>query len=161
MMTSSNKDGNLKKPSKRTAARMGAVQALYQYEIVPMRPDKLIEEFLTHRLGQLIEGMRFGKADEALFADLIRGTLANLGEVDAMIAGILTESWDLDRLEAILRAILRSGTYEMAFRLDIPPKVIINEYAAITDAFFGEKETGMANGVLDKLAKELRPQELG
>ena len=78
-----------------------------------------------------------------------------------MIAGVLVEDWTLDRLESILRAILRCGAYELAHRADIPPKVVISEYLAVADAFLGDRETGLANGVLDQLAHQLRPAELG
>jgi transcription antitermination protein NusB len=139
----------------RRAARLAAVQALYQWEATGAKPDAIVAEFTEHRIGQPIDGIDLPPADGKLFSLLVNGVAAQAEELDDMIAGVLTEDWTVERLEAILRAILRCGAFELAHRGDIPPKVVISEYVAVTDAFFGDKETGLTNGVLDRMARTL------
>lgn len=151
---------------RRSVARLLAVQALYQMEVSATTPtaaaiDALIGEFVKHRLGQEIEGENYGEVDRALFADIVGGAASRLREIDEMIAGALSEDWPIDRLEAILRAILRAGAYELLGRPDIPPRVVISEYLDVAHAFFAGKEPAMVNGVLDRLARVLRPDDLG
>jgi N utilization substance protein B len=145
----------------RRAARLAAVQALYQWEQSGGGAAAIIREFTDHRMGKVVDGMELPPADARLFGDLVEGTTSHAAELDDMISGVLTEDWTLERLESILRAVLRSGTYELAHRPDIPPKVVISEYLAVADAFLGEPETRLANGVLDQLAHALRPTEMG
>jgi N utilization substance protein B len=148
----------------RRAARLAAVQALYQWEQTGTRPEVIIAEFGTHRIarrpqeGQ--EDAELPPADRKLFAELVRGVAASVGELDDMLSAVISDDWSVERLESILRAIMRCGAFELAHRQDVPPKVVISEYLAVADAFFGEKETGMTNGILDKLAQTLRPGEL-
>lgn len=148
----------------RRAARLAAVQALYQWEQTGGRPEAIIAEFGTHRIarrpqeGQ--EDVELPPADRKLFAELVRGVAASVSELDDMLSAVISDEWSVERLESILRAIMRCGAFELAHRQDVPPKVVISEYLAVADAFFGEKETGMTNGVLDKLAQTLRPGEL-
>lgn len=142
----------------RRAARLAAVQALYQWEQTGTQPDLVIKEFTAHRFNKTAD-IELPAADQKLFAAIVRGVSADVEELDDMLSAILTEDWRIDRLESILRAIMRCGAYELAHRQDVPPKVIISEYLAVADAFFNEKETGMTNGVLDKLAQNLRPDE--
>ena len=144
----------------RRAARLAAVQALYQWEQTGAGPEAVISEFGTHRLGESTENEELPRADRKLFAELVRGVSADVEELDDMLSAVLTEDWSIDRLESILRAIMRCGAFELAHRQDVPPKVVISEYLAVADAFFGEKETAMTNGVLDNLAQTLRPGEL-
>ncbi len=144
----------------RRAARLAAVQALYQWEQTGAGPEAVISEFGTHRLGKSSENEELPRADRKLFAELVRGVSADVEELDDMLSAVLTEDWSIDRLESILRAIMRCGAFELAHRQDVPPKVVISEYLAVADAFFGEKETAMTNGVLDNLAQTLRPGEL-
>lgn len=144
----------------RRAARLAAVQALYQWEQTGAKPDAIISEFGTHRIArrpQEGEDVELPPADRKLFAELVRGVAASVSELDDMLSAVISEDWSVERLESILRAIMRCGAYELAHRQDVPPKVVISEYLAVADAFFGEKETGMTNGVLDKLAQSLRP----
>lgn len=141
----------------RRAARLAAVQALYQWEQTGARPDSIISEFGTHRLGKNAEEPGLPAPDRKLFAELVRGVSAGVEELDDMLSAILTDDWSIERLESILRAIMRCGAFELAHRQDVPPKVVISEYLAVADAFFSEKETGMTNAVLDKLAQSLRP----
>jgi N utilization substance protein B len=145
----------------RRAARLAAVQALYQWEQSGTAAVTIIREFTEHRIGKNVDGVDLPSADLRLFGDLVNGATGHAAELDDMIAGVLTEDWSIDRLESILRAVLRCGTYELAHRSDIPPKVAISEYLAVADAFLGEPETRLANGVLDQLAHALRPGEMG
>jgi N utilization substance protein B len=144
----------------RRAARLAAVQALYQWEQGGGVAAAIIREFTDHRIGKSVDGVELPQANHKLFGDLVRGTIENAGELDDMVAGVLTEDWSVERLESILRAVLRCGAYELAHRADIPPKVAISEYLAVADAFLGDKETALANGVLDRLAHLLRPAEM-
>jgi N utilization substance protein B len=148
------------KPMERRAARLAAVQALYQWEQSGASADTIIKEFTEHRIGKNVDGVELPQADIRLFSNLVRGAVATADDLDSMIAGVLTEDWSIERLESILRAVLRGGAYELAHRTDIPPKVAISEYLAVADAFLGDKETALANGVLDRLAHLLRPAEM-
>lgn len=148
------------KAMERRAARLAAVQALYQWEQSGASADTIVKEFAEHRIGNNVDGIELPNADIRLFGNLVRGTIAVADDLDSMIAGVLTEDWSVDRLESILRAVLRGGAYELAHRTDIPPKVAISEYLAVADAFLGDKETALANGVLDRLAHLLRPAEM-
>ncbi|MBV9198811.1 MAG: transcription antitermination factor NusB [Alphaproteobacteria bacterium] len=146
---------------RRSVARLAAVQALYQLEVNgEADPEPVVREFARHRLGREIDGDRYGEADPALFSDLVRGVAGDLGCLDTMIAETLIEEWPLRRFDAVLRAILRAGAYELAHRPDVPPRVVINEYTTIAHAFFSGKEPGLANGVLDKLGRTLRSSEM-
>jgi transcription antitermination protein NusB len=119
----------------------------------------VIEEFRTHRLGREIEGVTYAEADAALFADIVSGQQQRAAEIDRLIAERLDKDRLLERLEAILRAILRAGTYEFLARPDVPARVIISEYLDVAHAFFSGSEPGFANGVLDGLAHDLRVGE--
>lgn len=148
------------KAMERRAARLAAVQALYQWEQSGASADTIVKEFAEHRIGKNVDGIDLPNADIRLFGNLVRGAIATADDLDSMIAGVLSEDWTVDRLESILRAVLRGGAYELAHRTDIPPKVAISEYLAVADAFLGDKETSLANGVLDRLAHLLRPAEM-
>jgi N utilization substance protein B len=142
------------------------VQALYQIAVNRLEAagreiDSVVGEFVKHRLGQEIEGEHYGEADRSLFADLVRGASERQGELDGMISSALSEEWPIHRLETILRAILRAGCYELLARRDIPPRVVISEYLDVAHAFFAGKEPAMVNGVLDRLARVLRAEDLG
>ncbi len=145
---------------RRTASRLGAVQALYQIDVTGASPANVVMEFIRHRLGADNDGESFGAADERLFADLVEGACARREELDRHIAACLTPDWPLERLEIILRAILRAGAYELLARPDVPTRVAISEYLDIAHAFFAGKEPGLVNGVLDCLARTLRPDSL-
>ncbi|MBV8778761.1 MAG: transcription antitermination factor NusB [Alphaproteobacteria bacterium] len=146
---------------RRRVARLGAVQALYQLALNPGRgADVAVGEFLHHRLGREIDGEIYGEADETLFADIVRGVARHRERLDESIAASLSEEWPLRRLETILRLILEAGAYELAHRADIPPRVTLAEYVAIAHAFFGGGEPALANGVLNRLARTLRREEM-
>ncbi|HYZ40135.1 MAG TPA: transcription antitermination factor NusB [Stellaceae bacterium] len=146
---------------RRSVARLTAVQALYQLELNrEVDAEAVVREFARHRFGHEIDGDVYGEADPALFADIVRGAAADLEALDAAISTVLTEEWPLSRLDAVLRALLRGGAYELVHRRDIPPRVSISEYTSIAHAFFSGKEPGLANGVLDKLGRTLRAEEM-
>jgi transcription antitermination protein NusB len=152
---------------RRRNARLAAVQALYQIELsetpadAPDRVERVIREFARYRLGQDIDGEQVGEADETLFADIVRGAAARRADVDAVIVRALTPDWPIERLETILRAILRAGAYELLARADVPARVVISEYLEAAHAFFSGKEPALVNGVLDRLGRLLRETELG
>lgn len=146
---------------RRSVARLAAVQALYQLEANPeAEPEAVVREFARHRFGREIDGDQLGEADPALFADIVRGAAGDQERLDIEISAALTPDWPLARLDSVLRAILRAGAYELVHRPDVPPRVSISEYTAVAYAFFTGKEPGLANGVLDRLARMLRADEL-
>ena len=146
---------------RRRVARLGAVQALYQLDHNPgLGADAVIREFVRDRLGREIDGEVYGEADAELFADIVRGVTGERERLDEALSAALSEEWPLGRLETILRLILEAGAYELAHRLDIPPRVTMSEYIGIAHAFFAGSEPGLANGVLDRLARTLRGSEL-
>jgi len=148
----------------RSAARMSAVQSLYELDMVEGDADPVLRTFIEKRWTVSVEdedGDEVGEADfldpdKTFLIELVRGVIARKGEVDEMIQSTLGSKWTVARLEVLLRAILRAGTYELMVRTDIPAKVIINEYMDVAHAFFSEGEPKMVNGVLDKLAHVLR-----
>jgi len=141
----------------RSAARLGAVQALYQVEQSETPDPRLtVEEFRSHRLGKEIDGDLYARPDTELFEDIVLGAVERGEELDQRLAQALPPEWPLSRLDSVLRAILRAGAYEMAARPDIPTAVIINEYVDLAHAFEGGGEPAFVNGVLDRLARELR-----
>ncbi len=144
---------------RRSAARLAAVQALYQVEMSDTSAEAVLSEFLNHRLEEELDGLRLAAADKALFGELVRGVAAEGGELDDMLAAVLDEGWTVERLETLLRIVLRAGAYELSRRPGVPARVVVSEYVDLSDAFFGGKEPGMVNGVLDSLARSLRPEE--
>lgn len=144
----------------RHAARLAAVQALYQMEITGVDADSVSEEFNTFRFGHEPE-ITPGKPDEAFFTDIVHGVPARQDEIDAAVTKCLASNWRLSRIDFILRAILRAGAYELIARPDVPAKVVINEYVELTRAFFAENEAPFINAALDKLAHRKRAPEFG
>ena len=140
----------------RSAARLAAVQALYQIELNQEDAEGVILAFRTHGFPAEPGGEAMIDPDVDLFADVVRGTDRRRAEIDRLLSETLVKGWPLERLESVLRAILRAGTYELLMRGDIPPKVIINEYIEIAHAFFSGDEIRMTNGVLDRVAHLLR-----
>ncbi|MGI8931634.1 MAG: transcription antitermination factor NusB [Sphingomicrobium sp.] len=140
----------------RSAARLAAVQALYQQEMEGTPTPRLIHEFHDHRLGATIEGATYADAEESFFDDLVSGTVARKDEIDALIAGKLAEGWSLERLDKPMKAILRVGSYELIARADVPVASVINEYLDVAEAFYDKREKGFVNGLLDAIAKVAR-----
>ena len=140
----------------RSAARLAAVQALYQQEMegTPLAP--LLHEFHHHRLGATIDDVDYAEAEVDFFDDVVSGVDARRDELDALIAGKLASGWSLARLDKPMKAILRAGAYELAARPDVPVGSVISEYVDVAKAFYDARESGFVNGLLDALAKELR-----
>lgn len=145
--------------SSRSAARLAAVQALYQMDMTGIDLSEVVAEFETHRLGREIEGCQFREAEAGFFRDLVHGVVREQLAIDPMIDQQLAEGWRLTRVDSILRAILRAGAFELLARNDVPAKVIISEYVDIAHAFFAEDEPKVVNGILDKLGHRARPKE--
>jgi len=146
----------------RSVARLAAVQALYQMEVSSIGVEHVIREFTEHRFDRALEatdgeGATLAAADEAFFAELVRGVVAQQARVDAAIARRLAENWRLERLDATVRAILRAGAYELAHRPDVPTEVAIDEYVELAKSFFEGTEPGFVNGALDAVARDVRP----
>lgn len=140
----------------RSVARLAAVQALYQMEVSSAGAEAVIREFSEHRFDRDIEDMSLAGADEAFFADLVRGVVAHQGEVDKAVVRRLAQNWKLERIDATVRAILRAGTYELAHRSDVPTEVVIDEYVELAKSFFEGPEPGFVNGALDGVAQDVR-----
>ncbi len=140
----------------RSAARLAAVQALYQLEMEGTPMAQLLHEFHEHRLGATIEDVTYANAEVDFFNDVVKGVDARRDEIDGHIAAKLSEGWSIDRLDRPMRQIIRAGTYELLARKDLPAGVIINEYVDVADAFYAKREKGFVNGVLDAIAKAVR-----
>ncbi len=140
----------------RSAARLAAVQALYQMEMEGTPLANLLREFHEHRLGATIEDETYAEAEVDFFDDLVTGVDARRAEIDALISERLAEGWSLERLDRPMRAILRAGAYELIARPDVPVATVITEYVDVAHAFFDKRETGFVNGLLDAIAKATR-----
>ena len=140
----------------RSAARLAAVQALYQQEMEATPTARLLKEFHDHRLGATIEDAEYVEAERDFFDDIVTGVEARRAEIDSAISGKLAAGWSLERLDRSMRAILRAGTYELIARADVPVGSVISEYVDVAHAFFDKRESGFVNGLLDSIAKEAR-----
>ena len=148
-----------RKANKRGAARLAAVQALYQMDVAGTGVNQIMAEFESHWLGGEVEGVRYRPAEAAYFRDIVGGVVREQKGLDPQIDAALSRGWPLKRIEAILRAVLRAGAYELAFRADIPARVVTAEYVDVAAAFVDREETGMVNAVLDQLAHQWRAAE--
>jgi N utilization substance protein B len=144
---------------KRSASRLGAVQALYQMDIGGTPMSDVIAEFEGHWLGREVEGEAYKPAEVKFFRDVVEGVVREQRALDKLIDEALAKGWPLKRIEAILRAVLRAGAYELANRKDVPARVVITEYVDVANAFVDKDEAGMANAVLDALARDFRTDE--
>ncbi|TDX63142.1 NusB antitermination factor [Methylosinus sp. sav-2] len=142
----------------RSAARLAIVQALYQMEVAGKGLNEIYAEFESHWIGREIEGVQYKPAELQFFRDIVKGVLDNQETIDRALDSALQGGWPLQRIESVMRAILRAGGYELGFRRDIPVKVVIKEYVDVAGAFFGATESGMINAVLDRLARQARPE---
>lgn len=148
---------------RRGAARLAAVQALYQLDVTETSVERVLEEFVRFRLDgkrTADEDAPTGETDRTLFLKIVRGVGASGAELDEIIGGCLTKEWSLERMDRVLRAILRAGCYELFAIPDIPPRVVISQYVDVANAFFEGKEPGFVNGLLDRVARTLRPDEM-
>ncbi|MFW2831625.1 transcription antitermination factor NusB [Sphingomonas sp. ID0503] len=141
----------------RSAARLAAVQALYQQEMEGTALARLLDEFHNHRFGATIEDVTYVGAEAAFFDDVVKGVDARRAEIDELVAGKLANGWSLDRLDKPMRQILRAGAYELLARIDVPVGSVISEYVDVADAFYARREKGFVNGILDAIAKDVRP----
>jgi N utilization substance protein B len=148
-----------RKANKRGAARLAAVQALYQMDLAGTGVNEIMTQFEKHWLGSEIEGVQYRPAEPAYFRDIVEGVLREQKRLDPQIDAALARGWPLKRIETVLRAVLRAGAYELACRSDVPARVVTAEYVDVAGAFVDKEETGMVNAVLDQLAHELRAAE--
>jgi N utilization substance protein B len=144
------------RPKARAAARLAAVQALYQHEMEGTRLAMLLDEFHMHRLGAEIDEDRYAEAEAAFFDDVVKGALARRDEIDSLLSGKLAEGWKIERLDKTMLQILRAGAYELLARADVPTGTVINEYVDVAHAFFEPREAKFVNGVLDAVARTVR-----
>jgi N utilization substance protein B len=140
----------------RSVARLAAVQALYQMETAGAGVEAVVREFADHRFDADLEGERLAPADEAYFADIVRGAVQGQGEIDKAVAKRLAQGWRLERIDATLRAILRAGAFELMRRPEAPTEVVIDEYVEIAKSFFEGPEPGFVNAALDGIARDER-----
>lgn len=148
------------KASERTGARLATVQALYEMEVGGKGVIDALAEFEAHWIGREVDGVQHPPAETAFFRDLLRGVVEEQRAVDAAVDGALSAGWPLKRIEAVLRAILRSGAYEILFRPDVPARVAISQYVEIAHSFYEGDEPAMVNAVLDSVTRTARPDEL-
>jgi transcription antitermination protein NusB len=152
-------DRSARPANQRGAARLAAVQALYQMDLGGTTLPEVLAEFESYRLGKEVDGEQYRDADPQFFRDIVAGVVREQQALDPIVHETLTGDWPLARIDATLRAILRAGAYELSARADVPGRVVIVEYVDVAKAFFEGEEPGMVNGVLDALARRLRPDE--
>jgi N utilization substance protein B len=148
-----------RKANRRGAARLAAVQALYQMDIAGAGINDIFAEFESHWLGGEVEGEQYLPAEAAFFRDVVSGVVRHQQKLDPLIDDALPKGWPLKRIDAILRAVLRAGAYELERRKDVPGRVVVSEYVDVANAFVEAEETGMVNAVLDQIARRFRADE--
>jgi transcription antitermination protein NusB len=148
-----------RKANRRGAARLAAVQALYQMDIAGAGLNDVFAEFESHWLGSEVEGEKYLPAEAAFFRDVVSGVVRDQKELDPLIDQALARGWPLKRIDAIIRAVLRAGSYELQHRKDVPARVVVTEYVDVANAFVDKEETGMVNAVLDQIARRFREDE--
>ena len=146
----------VKQANQRGAARLAAVQALYQMELSGTGVLEIVSEYENFRLGQEVDGDQYLKADASWFRSIVAGVVKDQRSLDPLIADSLIEGWPLSRLDATIRAIMRAGVFELIERKDVPVAVIVTEYVEIANAFFSEDEPKLVNAVLDSVARKVR-----
>ena len=147
------------KANRRGAARLAAVQALYQMDIAGAGINDIFAEFESHWLGSEVEGETYLPAEAAFFKDVVAGVVRDQKKLDPLLDEALNRGWPLKRIDAIIRAVLRAGAYELEHRKDVPARVVIKEYVDVANAFVDGDETGMVNAVLDQLGRQFRASE--
>lgn len=148
-----------RRANRRGAARLAAVQALYQMDIAATPLNDILGQFEAFWIGREVEGDEYLPAEAAYFRDVVGGVVADQRRLDPMIDAVLSKGWPLVRIETVLRAILRAGAYELDRKTDVPARVVVSEYVDVANAFVDPSETGMINAVLDQLARQLRASE--
>ena len=149
----------MSRAEKRRGARLSVVQALYEMEIGGRGVVEAMAEFEHFWIGKEVEDVELPEAEIAFFRDILGGVVREQRLVDRTVDDLLAKSWPLTRVEAVVRAILRAGAYELAFRKDVPARAVISEYVAVARAFYEGDEIGMVNAVLDRMAREFRADE--
>ena len=144
------------KSQARSAARLAAVQALYQQQMEGTALARLLNEFHQHRLGATIEDEEYAEADVDFFDDLVGGVDARRSEIDEQLSAKLAQGWTLARMDKTMLQILRAGAYELMARADVPRAASISEYVDVAKAFFDDREAKFVNGILDAVAKDVR-----
>lgn len=155
-MSNQDNERPAKTANQRGAARLAAVQALYQMDIGGTGVLEVVAEYEAHRLGQELDGETYLKADASWFRSIVSGVVREQTRLDPLIGSALQDDWALSRLDSTVRAILRAGTFELIDRKDVPVPVIVTEYVEIAHAFFEEDEPKLVNAVLDRIAKQVR-----
>ena len=155
------KTPSVSRGKRRSAARLAAVQALYQLDIAGGGAEAVVGEFSRYRFGAEIEGTRLVEAEPELFGDLVLGVTRRREDIDARLAKVISDDLPFDRLELLLQEILRAGAYEILIREDIDPPLTISEYVDVANSFFARREPTLVNGILDRLAREVRPEDMG
>ena len=148
-----------RKANRRGAARLAAVQALYQMDIAGAGLNDIFAEFESHWLGGEVEGEKYLPAEAAFFRDVVSGVVRDQTKLDPLVDDALAKGWPLKRIDAIIRAVMRAGAYELEHRKDVPARVVVTEYVDVANAFVDREETGMVNAVLDQLARRFRADE--
>jgi N utilization substance protein B len=143
----------------RSAARLAAVQALYQMDIAGTPLTDILSEYESHWFGRDVDGENYPEAEAAYFRDNVSGVLREQRTIDPVVDDVLAQGWPLRRVETVLRAVLRAGAYELMHRPEVPARVVVSEYVNVASAFLDRDETGMVNAVLDGLARKLRTDE--
>ena len=146
----------VRRANRRGAARLAAVQALYQMDVAATPLHEILAEFESHWLGREVEGDEYLPAEAAHFREVVGGVVSEQRKLDPMIDAALQKGWPLKRIETVLRAILRAGAYELDHKPDVPARVVVSEYVDVAHAFVEGDETGLVNAVLDQLAREMR-----
>jgi transcription antitermination protein NusB len=152
--------GGRRRPIRRSAARLAAVQALYQMDLAQTDVGEVLAQFSTRTAGANFEDGNVEGADFAFLKDIVEGVVREQRAIDPKISESLAPGWSLSRLESIMRAMLRAGAYELMFRDDVPAKAVISEYVDVAHAFYDGDQPGFVNGVLDRLARSLAVPKL-
>lgn len=151
-------EGEAPRPAnQRGAARLAAVQALYQMDVGRQPLEETLAQFSAIHREREVEGEHYLPADADFFRQIVTGVVKAQLDIDPAIDGALAEGWPVTRIDATLRAILRAGAFELMRRRDIPARVVVTEYVDVAKAFYADDTVGMVNGVLDAIAKTLPP----
>ena len=153
------KAGIDRKANRRGAARLAAVQALYQMDVAGTPINEILAQFESYWIGREVEGEQYLPAEAAFFRDVVSGVVRDQAKLDPLIDDALSKGWPLKRIDAIIRAVMRAGAYELEHRKDVPARVVVTEYVDVANAFVDREETGMVNAVLDQLARRFRADE--
>lgn len=152
-------DEAIRPANKRGSARLAAVQAIYQMDLSSAPVSEVVSEYENLRIGQEVDGDTYLEADLGWFRGIVSGVVELQKQLDPMINDALPADWPLSRIDTLLRAVMRSGCFELLKRKDVPAKVVINEYLDVAKAFFEDDEPRLVNGVLNRIARELREDE--